>query len=70
MEKQKKKKNSKVIAFAAQTALSAIGIGAISLLMKKSLTKVYRDSVAKDEIDFDNMGPEIVKKENDSADGV
>lgn len=70
MEKQKKKKNSKAIAFAAQTAISAVGFVVVSLLMKKTLAKVYRDSVAKEEIDFDHMGPEIVKKEKDSADGM
>lgn len=45
-------------------ALTVIGFLVIPPLMKKYGNKIYKSSLKKDEIDFDNMGPEIVKKED------
>lgn len=45
-------------------ALVAVGIFVIPPLMKKYSNKLYKKSLKKDEIDFDNLGPEIVKTED------
>lgn len=44
-------------------AVTVIGFLVIPPLMKKYSNKIYKSSLKKDEIDFDNMRPEIVKKE-------
>lgn len=44
-------------------AVTVIGFLVIPPLMKKYSNKIYKSSLKKDETDFDNMGPEIVKKE-------
>lgn len=44
-------------------AVTVIGFLVIPPLMKKYSNKIYKSSLKKGEIDFDNMGPEIVKKE-------
>ena len=45
-------------------AVIIIGFIIIPPLMKKYGNKIYKFSLKKDYIDFDNMGPEIVKKED------
>ncbi|MBR0399806.1 MAG: hypothetical protein IJH95_03190 [Mogibacterium sp.] len=45
-------------------AVTVIGFLVIPPLMKKYSNKLYKSSLKKDDIDFDKMGPEIVKKEN------
>ena len=44
-------------------ALTIIGFLVIPPIMKKCSNKIYKSSLKKDKIDFDNMGPEIVKKD-------
>lgn len=44
-------------------AVTVIGFLVIPPLMKKYSNKLYKSSLKKDEIDFDKMGPEIVKKD-------
>ena len=44
-------------------AVTVIGFLVIPPLMKKYGNKFYKSSLKKDEIDFEDMGPEIVKKE-------
>lgn len=44
-------------------AVTVIGFLVIPPLMKKYSNKLYRSSLKKDKIDYDKMGPEIVKKE-------
>ncbi len=34
------------------------------LIIKKYSNKIYRNDFNEDEIDFDDLGPEIVRKEN------
>ncbi len=46
-------------------ALSIIGFLVIPPLMKKYGNRIYKSSLEKDEIDFENMGPEIVKKDKE-----
>lgn len=49
-------------------AVMVIGFLVIPPLMKKYGNKLYKSSLKKDEIDFENMGPEIVKKEETKED--
>lgn len=43
-------------------AVTVIGFLVIPPLMKKYSNKLYKSSLKKDKIDFENMEPEIVKK--------
>lgn len=45
--------------------VSVVGISVylISPLLKKVNNKMYKERLKKEEIDFDNLGPEIVKVE-------
>lgn len=60
--KDEKKTNrcSKVTWFVAGGALTITGFIIIPPLIKKYGNKVYKKSLMNDEIDFDDMGPEIV----------
>ncbi len=49
-------------------AVMVIGFLVIPPLMKKYGNKLYKSSLKKDEIDFENMRPEIVKKEEKKED--
>lgn len=49
-------------------AVMVIGFLVIPPLIKKYGNKLYKSSLKKDEIDFENMGPEIVKKEETKED--
>ncbi len=44
-------------------AATAIGLVVIPPLIKKYGNKLYKSSLKNDEIDIENMGPEIVRKE-------
>ena len=44
-------------------AITVVGIIVIPPLLKKCGVKLYRSSAKSEEIDFDNLGPEIVKKD-------
>ena len=43
--------------------LMAVGFLVITPLMEKYSNKIYKFSLKKDNIDFENMGPEVVNKE-------
>ena len=43
--------------------LMAVGFLVIPPLMEKYSNKIYKFSLKKDNIDFENMGPEVVNKE-------
>ena len=49
-------------------ALTVIGFLVIPPLIKKYGNKIYKSSLKKNQIDFDNLGPEIVKKEKPKED--
>ena len=49
-------------------AVTIIGVLVIPPLMKKYSNKLYKSSLKKENIDFDKMGPEIVKKEETKED--
>lgn len=44
-------------------AVTIVGFLVIPPLMKKYGNKLYKSSLKKDTIDYENMGPEIVKKD-------
>lgn len=50
-------------------ALTAVGFIVIPPLLKKYSNKLYKASSKKEEIDFDNLGPEIVRKDDDQKEG-
>ncbi|MGT2828478.1 hypothetical protein AB6M97_07155 [Streptococcus hillyeri] len=60
----KRDKHRKLKWFVAGSALTLAGFIAIPTLIQKYGNKVYKDSLKNDEIDFDEMGPEIVPFEN------
>lgn len=64
MERIKKKKTSKVICFVGGAILTAAGFILISPLIKDYSNKTYKISVSNENIDFDNIGPEIIKKKD------
>jgi len=49
-------------------AVTVVGFLVIPPLMKKYGNKLYKSSLKKDKIDYENMGPEIVKKEKNEED--
>ena len=46
-------------------AVTVIGFLVIPPLMKKYGNKFYKSSLKNDDIDFENMGPDIVKKKTE-----
>lgn len=56
------KGREKAVWIAGSIAMLLGGIFVIPKLLKKYTVKIYKSS--HDEIDFDNLGPEIVKKDN------
>ncbi len=64
--KEQKKNNRciKVGLFVAGVALTVAGFIVIPPIIKKYGNKVYKKSLSTEDIDFDNMGPEIVLHED------
>ena len=54
-------KKKELVWIAGSIALLAVGVYVVPKLLKKATAQVYKNS--QPEIDFDEMGPEIVKKE-------
>ncbi len=54
------KKCKKALLVVGGIALTAVGFIVIPPLLEKYSAKMYKSSLEKDEIDFDNLGPEIV----------
>lgn len=61
--KSKNDTYGKVLLVLFGVALTVVGFIVIPPLLKKYTNKMYKVSLKKEEIDFDNMGPEIVKKD-------
>lgn len=53
---------SKILKVVGGIGVTAIGIYAVPKLQTKFGKKLYAHQLAKDIIDFDNLGPEIVRK--------
>lgn len=61
MKKENKKCSAnKVFMVVGVVSLTIAGFIVISPLIEKYSNKMYKNSLKKEEIDFDNMGPEIV----------
>ncbi len=56
----------KVAWFVAGSALTVVGFVVIPPLIKKYGNKAYKKSLDVEDIDFDNMGPEIVPFEDET----
>lgn len=54
------KKCKKALLVVGGVALTAVGFIVIPPLLEKHSAKMYKSSLKQDEIDFDNLGPEIV----------
>lgn len=63
--KAKKKRSSKVWLFVGGAAVTATGFIVIPPLIKKYTNKVAKHNSSTENIDFDNLGPEIVRKNDD-----
>lgn len=60
-------KNDKLLLLVGSIALMVVGFIIIPPLMKKCSNKAYKKSCSSEEIDFENLGPEIVKKSKDEG---
>ena len=71
VEEKNKNKKKKALIIAGGIALTAVGFIVIPPLLDKYANKAYKSSLKKEEIDFDNMGPEIVpsKEKEDGESG-
>lgn len=61
----KKDTYGKVLLVLWVVALTVVGFMVIPKLLKKCTNKMYKASLKKEDIDFDNMGPEIVKEDGE-----
>ena len=59
--------NTTAIVVAGVVVLTIAGCLIIPPLLKKCSNKAYKLSIKKDEIDFDNLGPEIIRKKSNDA---
>ena len=71
VEEKNKGKGKKTLIIAGGIVLTAVGFIVIPPLLDKYANKAYKVSLKKEEIDFDNMGPEIVpsKAKEDEKNG-
>ncbi|MGF0145118.1 hypothetical protein [Sharpea azabuensis] len=71
VEEKNKGKGKKTLIIAGGIVLTAVGFIVIPPLLDKYANKAYKFSLKKEEIDFDNMGPEIVpsKEKEDEESG-
>ena len=60
----KKKTKNKVLLAIGGIALTVAGFIIIPPMIDKYGNKIYKASLKKDDIDFDNIGPEKIKKES------
>lgn len=72
MEDKKQSKQKRVMLIVGGVVLTVIGFAVIPPLLDKCANRAYKSSLKKEEIDFDNMGPEIVpskdKEDEESGD--
>ena len=71
VEEKNKGKGKKTLIIAGGIVLTAVGFIVIPHLLDKYANKAYKFSLKKEEIDFDNMGQEIVpsKAKEDEKNG-
>lgn len=68
-DKKKKDRCGKLVWFAVGSALTVAGFLIIPPLIKKYGNKAYKKSLSTEEIDFDDMGPEIVPFNEETKEG-
>lgn len=62
---EKKSTTKKILIFLAAATLTLIGFIVIPPLIDKCAKRVYKASLKKEEIDFDDMGPEIIPNDKE-----
>ena len=62
------KKGKKILFVVGGVALTAAAFVVIPPAINKVSQKIYRTQNDTSDIDFDNMGPEVVRKEQDTQD--
>lgn len=62
---KKKSTIEKILIFLGAATLMVVGFIVIPPLIDKCAKKVYKASLKNEEIDFDDMGPEIVPKDEE-----
>lgn len=62
---KKKSTTEKILILLGAAALMVVGFMVIPPLIDKWSKKVYKASLKNEEIDFDDMGPEIVPKDEE-----
>ena len=63
---EKKSKTRKFFMFLAIATFTGVGFVVIPHLIDKYANKIYKASLKKEEIDFDDMGPEIILKDKEN----
>lgn len=58
-----KKRKRKVLWCVGSVFLAVIGFVVIPVIISRYGNKVYKSSLKREQINFDDLGPEIVKKE-------
>lgn len=58
-----KKRKRKVLWCVGSVFLTVIGFVVIPVIISRYGNKVYKSSLKREQINFDDLGPEIVKKE-------
>ena len=56
----------KILMFLGAAALMVVGFIVIPPFIDKCANKLYKASLKKEEIDFDDMGPEIILKDKEN----
>ena len=62
---KKKSTIEKILIFLGAATLMVVGFIVIPPLIDKCAKKVYKASLKNEEIDFDDMGPEIIPKDKE-----
>ena len=61
--KEKRSKVSTALVITGTAALTIAGVIIVPPLLRKYSNRLYKSFTKNEEIDFDNLGPEIVRKE-------
>jgi len=62
---REKRSAEKILMFLAFVVLTVVGFIVIPPIIDRIASKVYKASLKKEEIDFDDMGPEIITNEEE-----
>lgn len=62
---KKKGTTEKILLLFGAAMLMFVGFMVIPLIIDKGAKKLYRKSLKNDEIDFDEMGPEIIQSDKE-----